>query len=577
MKKFLYGIRRNDWLHFLVLVLLSGICSIGSVIFVAAVYLTRYGAYDVDPNSQEAEEIVGYHVRDVYRYIHGCYYRVDQWFGEYSIENIWVWIIVLLFILGMLMLFYLMVSAGYHKKQADPYLQGMELIPYDLYLAAAAIVLGLGGGMTVVIGLSLWSLSDLIALMGGVFLCSMLLLVTMMVTAAKMKTETLVSGTLIVRLFRFLFYLLREIPYIWRSCLLLVGVLFLLLVFQIWVMEQCSWGGVDSFYLTLWMLLEAAAFIFGMWTFIQINLIRKKAHSLAEGDLEETGCTGKLLTGEGKNRWYPLYFVSIRSCLEDLNRVSDGMNAAVEEKMKSERFQTELITNVSHDIKTPLTSIINYLDFLSQEEKKADRSPERVEEYIEVLDRQSVRLRKLIEDLIEASKASTGSLKVIKEPCELGIFLQQVAGEYEDRLERTDLQLHLALPEESVYVEVDGRHLSRVIENLLQNVCKYAMPGTRVYLQLQKQGDQASISMKNISASELNIPAEELMQRFVRGDRSRHTEGSGLGLSIARSLTELQGGRFYIEIDGDLFKTNVEFPLIDPALSAEQKDVPYLL
>ena len=256
-----------------------------------------------------------------------------------------------------------------------------------------------------------------------------------------------------------------------------------------------------------------------------------------------------------------LILPSFKKCLQDLDRISEGMDVIVEEKMKSERFQTELITNVSHDINTPLTSIINYLDFLSQEEKKENRNAQVVQEYMEVLDRQSVRLKKLIEDLIEASKASTGSLKIEKEPCELGIFLQQIAGEYEERLENAQLALHLVLPEDKVYVEADGRHLWRVIDNLLQNVCKYAMAGTRVYLQLQEKAGQAIIIMKNVSASELNIPAEELMERFVRGDRSRHSEGSGLGLSIARSLTELQGGKFVIEIDGDLFKTAIGFPI----------------
>ena len=246
----------------------------------------------------------------------------------------------------------------------------------------------------------------------------------------------------------------------------------------------------------------------------------------------------------------------------EINDLADTLNNATNKLSKMNELRKDLVANVSHDIKTPLTSIINYLDFLSNEERKEQPDQAVVHEYIEVLERQSVRLRKLIEDLIEASKASSGSLKVEKEPCELRIFLEQIAGEYEERLERANLTLNLSVPEEEVIVEADGRHLWRVIDNLLQNACKYAMSGTRVYLQLQVCEEQAMIVIKNVSASELNIPAEELMERFVRGDRSRHSEGSGLGLSIARSLTELQGGRFAIEIDGDLFKTAVGFPIL---------------
>ena len=234
------------------------------------------------------------------------------------------------------------------------------------------------------------------------------------------------------------------------------------------------------------------------------------------------------------------------------------MQNAVNEKMKSERMRTELITNVSHDIKTPLTSIINYVDLI----KKEKPENEKIKEYIGVLDRQSVRLKKLIEDLVEASKASTGNLTVNLAECEAGVLLSQTVGEFDERLKNAGLTPVLNIPEEPVKIMADGRHLWRVFENLTGNVCKYSMPGTRVYMELVKRDGKAVITFKNISKYELNISGEELMERFVRGDKSRNTEGSGLGLSIARSLTELQKGEMRIEVDGDLFKVTLTFDAV---------------
>lgn len=241
---------------------------------------------------------------------------------------------------------------------------------------------------------------------------------------------------------------------------------------------------------------------------------------------------------------------------QQLNSLSDGLSKAVAERMKSERFKSELITNVSHDLKTPLTSIINYVDLL----KKEDIDNPKAAEYLEVLERKSQRLKKLTEDLVEASKASTGNLAVQRERLNAAQLADQALAEYSDRLTASGLTVVAALPEEPVYVWADGRHLWRVLDNLLSNCCKYAMPATRVYVDVYAWEDQVTIQVKNVSREPLNIPAERLMERFVRGDDSRTTEGSGLGLSIARSLTELQGGEFRLEVDGDLFKASVVFP-----------------
>ena len=224
--------------------------------------------------------------------------------------------------------------------------------------------------------------------------------------------------------------------------------------------------------------------------------------------------------------------------------------------MKSERFKAELITNVSHDLKTPLTSIINYVNLL----KTTQQTDPTAQQYIEVLDRKSQRLKKLTEDLVEASKASTGVLSVNREKIGMGQLIDQALGEWEEKLAERNLTVVPSIPEGETWVYADGRHLWRVIDNLLSNCAKYAMEGTRVYLDLYRGKGQVQLSVKNISREPLNVPPERLMERFVRGDESRTTEGSGLGLSIARSLTELQGGEFRLTVDGDLFKAEVTLP-----------------
>ena len=244
-----------------------------------------------------------------------------------------------------------------------------------------------------------------------------------------------------------------------------------------------------------------------------------------------------------------------------VNDIAGGFSNAIQESLKSERLKTELITNVSHDIKTPLTSIINYVDLL----KKEDIKDEKVKEYIDILEQKSQRLKKLIEDLVEASKVSSGNVKLNIESISIKELFQQTIGEFKDRFEEKALKIEVQMPNEGAKVKADSRYLYRVIENLFSNITKYALENSRVYIDVKegkknKEGKETlNISIKNISKEKLNISSEELMQRFVRGDRARHTEGSGLGLSIAKSLTELQGGKFDITIDGDLFKVDMEW------------------
>ncbi|TDL71138.1 HAMP domain-containing histidine kinase [Rhodococcus qingshengii] len=239
----------------------------------------------------------------------------------------------------------------------------------------------------------------------------------------------------------------------------------------------------------------------------------------------------------------------------NINSITDGLNKAVDSELKSERLKTELITNVSHDIRTPLTSIITYVDLL-----KKEKLPLKAEEYVEVLDQKSKRLKILTDDLFEAAKASSGSIPVQLERIDMISLITQGLGEVSDKIEDYDLAFKFNYPKEKVYVAADGKLLWRSIENVLSNIFKYALKGSRVYIDVEDLGSEVLLTFKNISAYELNISADELMERFKRGDESRTSQGSGLGLSIAESLIDIQKGKFTIQVDGDLFKSMITLP-----------------
>ena len=341
---------------------------------------------------------------------------------------------------------------------------------------------------------------------------------------------------LVKRFCGWLWYMTTKISIVWRTALIVLAVL--LANFCIAISIRYS-----DFALFCWLLLMAAVFLlacFGAW---QMKSLKAAGEKLAAGEFEYKIDT-KHMYWEFKHH------------AENLNSIGDGMAAAVEQRMKSERLKTELITNVSHDIKTPLTSIINYVDLLER-----PHTPEEGAEYLEVLERQSKRLKKLTEDLVEASKASTGNMSVTLAPTSTLEIINQSLAEYGQRMEAGKLSVLINVPEPAPAVRADGRLLWRVMDNLFNNVVKYAMPETRVYVDVRTSEGNAVISVKNISRAALNVSAGELMERFVRGDASRSTEGSGLGLSIAKSLTELQHGQFSISTDGDLFKAEITLPL----------------
>ena len=279
-----------------------------------------------------------------------------------------------------------------------------------------------------------------------------------------------------------------------------------------------------------------------LWWLIKADEIKINTERIAQGSSE-----GKINT-----EYMP---PALKDHAEDINSLHDGIKLAVDREMKSEHLKTELITNVSHDIKTPLTSIINYIDLLQKE-----HTDEEEEKYLEVLARQSDRLKKLIEDLIEASKASTGNVNVELTRVNVNEIISQSLSEYTEKMESARLDVIVNPSEKPLYVMADGNLLWRILNNLYNNIFKYAMPDTRVYIDIIEEPENVSIQIKNVSKEMLNIDADELMERFVRGDSSRHTEGSGLGLNIAGSLAEIMNGKLTLTIDGDLFKTNLVMP-----------------
>ena len=453
---------------------------------------------------------------------------------------------------------FLLCAAGHH-----PGVEGVRpgwgtKIPLDLLTAAVSLVLFLGiqmvveanfGGIGVVLVVVLGP-----AILAGVFTgwCMSLALRiklggwwrnTVIYVALRWAWKVLKKlGGGLRAAGRGLAGLLGGVPLVGKTVLIFLG-LCVLEGLGILVSLGFFWSwGVLAF---LWVLEKLLLFLAVLAVALMCRKLLLGGRALAAGDLAYQVDTSRMV-------------LDFKAHGEDLNHIAQGMAAAVDQRMRSERMKTELITNVSHDIKTPLTSIINYADLIGKEPKDSDKIPE----YAAVLTRQSERLKRLIEDLVEASKASTGNLEVDLAPCQPGVLLTQAAGEYEQRLKDAGLDLVTRQPETPVTILADGRRLWRVFDNLMNNICKYAQRGTRVYLTLEERDGQAVISFKNTSRAPLDVPAEELLERFVRGDAARGGEGNGLGLSIARSLTELQKGTLDLTVDGDLFKVVLRFGAI---------------
>lgn len=451
-------------------------------------------------------------------------------------------------------LIFLFFAAGHRKGEIEPRLNMVDRIPLDVYAAAVVIACIFIVAFcteylfnTNVFNYSIGIQLVLLALaLGGLALG--LVLALLLSFATRVKCGKWWRNTIIYRVLGFCWRIIkavwhcfgrvgRMIPIVWRTALIMAGLFIIAFILFLLMYDQS--GGWLLVGLLFAIVIYVAA-IFGAW---QMKGIKKAGQQLAEGNFNEKIDTTHM-------------YWEFKSHAENLNSIGDGLAKEVAQRMKSERLKTELITNVSHDIKTPLTSIINYVDLLQKAKTEEERA-----EYLAVLDRQSHRLKKLTEDLVEASKASTGNMNVNLEPTNTQEIINQSFGEYSAKLEAGRLNTVISIPEPVPVVMADGRLLWRVIDNLFNNVVKYALPETRVYVDVRVEGSDAVISMKNISRAALNVSVDELLERFVRGDASRTTEGSGLGLNIAKSLTELQHGTFSISTDGDLFKAEIRLPL----------------
>lgn len=466
-------------------------------------------------------------------------YRFGLWLLD--MKNALIPLTVLFVVLTLFCFFWQMAAAGHWQGFEGIHLTWFDKIPLDLMAVGILIpALAIFGEYY------LYSSRLLKALWGTAILCFVYLFIISFVTRCKagtvLKNNVIwyvirLAWKIVKTVWRWLCHLVRSIPLIWKTALGIAVVFFLILLF----------GSYSSMLSLPMVLLYLVLALFTMYVAIGFVTLQRGARALAEGDYSAPVDT-RYLVGE------------MRRCGDNLNKVQQGVQHAVEERLRSERMKTELITNVSHDIKTPLTSIVNYVDLLKKEEIDNPKA----QEYLEVLDRQSKRLKKLTEDLVDASKASSGVMPVDCQPTNVNVLLSQLEGEYEERLQKADLTKIVHLAAGDPVALADGKLLSRVMDNLMNNIGKYAMPGTRVYAAAAADDHEVTISIKNVSRNELNISADELMERFVRGDSSRHTEGSGLGLSIAKSLVELQGGRFELSIDGDLFRTDISLPLYRP-------------
>ena len=449
--------------------------------------------------------------------------------------------LIISIIIGSIELIYLIYSLGYVKNKEEIYLSWLDKIPLEIlffgycllfFVEAALLVMCLS-----VISVDVNLCVMLIMLVGYFSVLSALYGAGTLLK--RIKAHTFFKNSITYRILKWLIQKYKNVKNIISSNKNLGGKIALYFIGIVTVSIL-----IGLIFKEFGILLDI---VFWIWCYYKIMKEVDKFKQIHDA-------TEKIYKGDTNIKLdESLYTGVLKELAIYINDIAGGFSNAIKESLKSERLKTELITNVSHDIKTPLTSIINYVDLLKQE----NIQNEKAKEYIEVLDNKSQRLKKLIEDLVEASKASSGNIKINKEVLNVKELLNQVTGEFEDKFNSRGLNIISKLPEKTVYIKADSRYLYRVLENIYSNVAKYAEENTRVYIDcILEEENTVTIYVKNISKDELNISADELMQRFVRGDKSRNTE---VGLSIAKSLTELQDGTFNIYLDGDLFKVAIKF------------------
>lgn len=461
--------------------------------------------------------------------------------------------VILLVSLAVLVLSFvgLMSVAGRRPDSEELHAGLLQKVPSDVLLAADAVIALLPLAVTLNIGSGDIIPVVILNTISGLF-CYGVCLGFCMSLAARIKQRTLIKNSLIgmaCRLcWRSVRFVFRWVKKLWRDLHGLIKILpfarrVTVIYAAVTLIEFVLL--LADVYLPIWFILHLVLLPLILLTAMTLQKLKEAGEALAAGNLTYHTDTEKM-------------YGDLKEHGENLNSIATGMAIAVEERLKSERMKTELITNVSHDIKTPLTSIINYATLIGAEPCENAK----ITEYADVLVRQSERLKRLIEDLVEASKASSGNLEVNLSPCDAAVFISQAGGEYEEKFKKAGLTLVTKQPEQEVRIMADGRRMWRIFDNLMNNICKYAQSGTRVYVTLEVIGSNAVFSFKNTSRDELNVSPDELMERFVRGDASRNTEGNGLGLSIAKSMAQLQGGTLEISTDADLFRAILSFPIV---------------
>ena len=461
-------------------------------------------------------------------------YLLLSWLTEHT--GLTIFLTALFALLALFFFCFLMASAGHWARHEGIHLTWLDKIPADVWLIVLLCTFFIG-----------WE--AFYYEWGRVFFCAALVplvLLFLCAFAAQCKAGTVLRGALIGRIARFLWRIVRAIfrallhtlarlPLVWKTALVglvIAGAEFLLYINDFY---RVRYG--------VFLVMKLIELLAVLYIAVSLRTLQKGGEKLARGDFSSPIDTRYLL-------W------DFKRYGQELNDVQGGLEQAVQEQMKAEHLKTELITNVSHDIKTPLTSIVNYVDLL----KRCNVEDEDAKKYISILDEKSQKMKKLIEDLVEASKASSGAVELHPTKIDLCEFAAQAVGEHEDELKEKNIEIVLNFHAQPVMIIADAQKTSRIVENLFSNLRKYALEGTRVYIDVNGGDNFGTLIFRNISKFPLNIAPEELTQRFVRGDASRSGEGSGLGLSIANDLCELQGGKFNIAIDGDLFKVSIAMP-----------------
>lgn len=468
-------------------------------------------------------------------------------------------------ILIVLILLYLIISIGYKKGVEGIALNDFDKIPLEIIIFIAMTIGCIPFAMLSEINANYNAIISLI--ITAYFLIYILCAITFTTIIKRIKSKTFWKSTLVGKTILWIGKCLNKINDKlisgWETLTYSTNVtnkvlIYFLSIIVIGIVILLMFG--NSF---MTLLLEMI-----LLAFVAYKIIKAlKGFSQIENKLKE------MYEGNNQNSLNKEDFgPELQNTVKYINDISNGFENAIQDRIKSERLKAELITNVSHDIKTPLTSIINYVDLLKQE----DIQNEKVKEYIGILDNKSQRLKKLTEDLVEASKVSTGNISLNLENINIVELIKQALGEFEDKFKKRGLEAILESKDSEIIINADNRYMYRIIENLFSNISKYALENSRVYIDIKKTQKNVLIEMKNISKDRLNISADELMQRFVRGDKSRNTEGSGLGISIAQNLTELQGGEFRLKLDGDLFKVELEWKIGDGPFFHEFKDRPQI-